>query len=310
MKNLTIIIIALFFCSVTVSAQQIGHASQFTETRAFWNPATTAPNTFVTADAFFRQQWVGFSGAPRTTYASLMYPLVDMNMSLGGFIFNDQSGPVGQTGVKFNYAYNLKDFLIEDAVLTFGLSATFQQLSFNGSSQVFNDGDDILIMGGKESAFFPSAGAGVYFNTHPEDYDRGANSFYFGLAYNHAYTTNVLVGESDFERQRHMHMMIGGKIMSYDSYIEPSFTANYVAPDIVNYMMAIKYEKEETFWAGIGYSSVSDIGIQGGWIIDRFLDNRYAKLRVGALANYAGTQYASEQGAGFELFVRYEVDID
>lgn len=310
MKNITIIIIAFILCSITLSAQQIGHASQFTETRAFWNPAATAPNTFMTADAFFRQQWAGFTGAPRTTYISMMYPVVDMNMSLGGFIFNDKSGPVGQTGIKLNYAYNLKDFLMDDAVLSLGISASFQQLSFNGTNQIFNDGNDGLITNARNSSLFPSMGGGLYFNTHPEDYDRGANSLYLGLAYNHAYTTDVIVGELNYERQRHVHVMVGGKIMGYDSYIEPSFTANYVGPNIINYMMAVKFEKEETFWAGIGYSSVSDIGLQGGWIINRFLDNRYAKLRVGALANYAGTQFASDQGPGFELFVRYEVDID
>ncbi len=306
MKNLIITLSLCFFTICTISAQQIGYASQMNETMSFWNPAATAPTTLVNTDFFFRQQWAGFSGAPRTAYAAIQYPFVDYNMSAGAFLFNDKTGPVGRTGIKLNYAYKLREFLTNEGLLSFGLSATLQQFAYNGSGQVFNENDDPLILNGSNSTFFPSFGAGLYFNTHPIDYDRGQNSFYFGLAYNHAYTTNVLLNDANFARERHMYLLIGGKFMSYESFIEPSFTANYVNPEIIDYMMSLKYEKEDAFWAGVGYSSVSDASLQGGVILDRFLDNRYAKLRAGALANYGN----SDLGPGFELFIRYEVDID
>lgn len=304
---------AIFFWFIGIhsaSTQQVGYNSQINETQAFWNPASTASSTYMYADAFFRQQWVGFSGAPRTTYASFMYPLLDYNMSVGGFVFNDQTGPVGKTGIKANYAYKLKGVFGDDAILSIGISGTMQQFGFNSSGETFNDDGDVLIQGGKNTVFFPSLGAGVYYNSHPEEYDRGANSFYVGLAYNHAYSSNVLIGDASFERQKHMYLLIGGKIMSYSSYIEPSFSANYVKPDLIDYMLSIKYEKEATFWTGLGYSSVSDVSVQGGWIIDRFMGNRYAKLRLGTLANFSVSQYGSKQGPGFEMFVRYEVNLD
>lgn len=309
MKN----ILYIFFISLfafSLNGQQLGYDSQFTETRPFWNPAATAPNTLMSYDAFFRQQWIGFSGAPRTAYASALFPLIDLNMSIGGYVYNDATGPVTRTGAKINYAYKLQKFLTDDGILAFGISANAQQFRYNGNSQVFIDEGDGIIEAANSSTFFPSVGGGVYFNTNPVDFNREKNSFYVGFAFNHAYTTDVLLNDANFQRQRHMHFMVGGKIMKYDSYIEPSLTANYVSPEILDYILSLKYEKENAFWAGLGYSSVNDLMMQGGLILDRFLGNRYAKLRLGALANVMASEHIDDLGPGMEIFIRYEVDID
>jgi len=308
MKKLFIISICVF-SSLFGFSQQIGYLSQFNETNAFWNPAATAPSTIMSYDLFVRQQWLGFSGAPRTMYASVMYPLVDQNMSLGGSIYNDSTGPLSRIGVKLNYAYKLKGILSEDAVLAMGISAAFQQFSFNGSDETFVDQEDGLIASGRESTTVPFVSAGIYYNTHPEDYDRGANSFYFGLAYNQVYASDLLVNESNFELQQHVFFTVGGKIMSYDSYFEPSISTNFVKPDVLDYIFSLKYEKEDAFWTGLGYSSVNDIAVQGGFIIDRFMNNRYAKLKIGALANILITQTGRDLGPGFEMFISYQHDL-
>ncbi len=310
MKNTLLLITAFVLISVSIDAQQIGYDSQFNETKAFWNPAITAPNSLMTFDGFFRQQWLGFNGAPQTAYASMMYPFKDMNMSAGAFLYNDATGPVVRTGLKLNYAYHLNEFITDKGMLAIGISANMQSFRYNASNQQFNDDQDLLILGTNESTFFPAIGGGIYFNSHPIDYDREQNSFYVGLGFNQAYTTDVLLSESNFQRQQHLHFLIGGKVMWYESFLEPSLSANYVNPQILDFIFSLKYEQENAFWAGIGYGSVSDFAIQGGWIIDRFLGNRYAKLRLGALANMIMTDYSRDLGPSLEMFIRYEIDLD
>jgi type IX secretion system PorP/SprF family membrane protein len=261
-------------------------------------------------DGFFRQQWLGFNGAPQTGYASIMYPFVDLNMSAGAYLYNDATGPINRTGLKINYSYRLNDFLTDDGILAIGISGNMQSFRFNAAGQQFNDEQDVLILGSNEGTFFPAVGVGLYFNSHPIDFDREQNSFYTGIAFNQAYTTDVLISESNFQRQRHLHFLVGGKIMGYESFIEPSISANYVNPQIIDFIMSVKYEREDAFWAGLGYSSVSDLAIQGGWILDDFLGNRYAKLRIGALANMVVTDFSKEAGPSLEMFIRYEIDID
>jgi hypothetical protein len=86
-------------------------------------------------------------------------------------------------------------------------------------------------------------------------------------------------------------------------------TANVVAPDIIDVLYSLKYEKEDTFWAGLGFSSTSMVAMQGGVILDRF-GNRYAQLRLGALATYGLGSSLAKTGPGFELYVAYHFDMD
>jgi hypothetical protein len=70
-----------------------------------------------------------------------------------------------------------------------------------------------------------------------------------------------------------------------------------------------KYEYEKTFWAGLGYSNVNEISIQGGFIINEF-GGRDTRLRIGALGNVAITDRIKQFGPGFEILLRYEFDMD
>jgi type IX secretion system PorP/SprF family membrane protein len=114
-----------------ISAQQIGNSSHLSETRVAWNPAVTAFDNFGVFDAFFRMQWLGFSGAPVTGFISAQYPLIRQNMSFGGILHFDQTGPVSKFGVQLNYAYKLKEVLGRYDQLSLGISGNFQQYIFN-----------------------------------------------------------------------------------------------------------------------------------------------------------------------------------
>lgn len=308
MKHLYTFLLCLLSLAYAES-QQLGYVSTFSETNPYWNPATTAPGNSLQADGFFRQQWAGFSGAPRTAYASVMMPIIDYNMSFGGIITLDQTGPIGKLGIKGNYAYKLNGVFTDDGILAFGVSAAVEQFRYNGSDEVFRDAGDVLVESGKATAFFPSVTAGIYLNTNPLE-DGYSNPFYVGLAFQQAYATELTVGEAKLERVGHINFMIGTKIFSYDSYIEPSMRVNFVSPEILNYTLSAKYEMLDIFWAGLGYSSVSDVIVEGGYILSDFMGNRYAKLRLGAAANYSLTNRGSDLGPGFELLVSYVYELD
>ena len=96
--------------------------------------------------------------------------------------------------------------------------------------------------------------------------------------------------------------------MNYDFYLEPSVQVNYVNPEIINIILGMKYEMEETFWAGINYSSTNDFNFYGGVILND-VGNRYSSLRLGVLAGFnAGPIF--QAGPGFEFYVGYRFDVD
>ncbi len=305
MRQLIIFCSLIFLFFSKVNAQQLANSSHFSETRVAWNPAFTAVGNDMIFDGFFRMQWIGFKGAPITGFASFQYPLLKYNMSGGALLHFDQTGPVSKVGVQLNYAYKLKEVLSRYGQLSLGVSADFQQYSFNGAGEVFNDDNDGLILGGKSGVFFPSVGGGIFYTSNVREY-RG-NTFFVGAAMSQIYTTEVLVNDFDQVRQSHIHLNVGGRFYNYDTYFEPMITANIVNPAIIDVLYGLKFEKQNTFWAGAGFSSARMLAVQGGVILDEFGD-RYSKLKIGILATYGAGSTLSNTGAGTELYIGYYFD--
>ena len=289
-----------------VNGQQIANSTHISEARAAWNPAYTAIGNDMIFDGFFRMQWLGFSGAPISGFASFQYPLLDYNMSAGALLNFDKTGPINKVGLQLNYAYKLKEVLGKYGQLSLGISGNFQQYSYNGSNEIFNDQDDPLVFRDRSSSFFPSFGGGFFYTSNVREYK--GNTFFIGAALNQLYTTEVLIDAFDQVRQKHIHMNIGGRFYNYDSYIEPMITANIVNPDIIDVLYSLKFEKENAFWAGLGFSGSGIIAVQGGVIVDRF-GSRYAKLKVGFLGNYGVTSSLSNTGPGLEFYISYNFDM-
>jgi len=307
-SKLTLLLAFMLTISNSLFAQQLAHTSTFEGTKAYWNPAATAITPHMQTDLWFRQQWVGFgSTAPRTGYIGFQMPFVDQNMGAGGMVHFDQTGPVSKTGLQLNYNYQLRGILREDAQLSLGISAGFNQYAFNKDNVIFNDANDVLLQANTNSILYPTIGAGLYYLSSTDTYYD--NVFYFGLSYNQLYATDVLINDFNQERERHMIFNMGTKIYSSESYVEPSLTVNVTSPEIVNFIAAIKYELRDRFWAGIGYSSVSELVLQGGYVIDR-IASRYDQLRIGIIGNVGINDAISNFGPGTEIYIAYRFEVD
>ncbi|KXK36460.1 MAG: PorP/SprF family type IX secretion system membrane protein [Saprospiraceae bacterium] len=306
-KNKYIFGIILLFVSMNVAGQQLPNSSMLSETRTIWNPAYTANENNMIIDAFARTQWLGFSGAPATGFAGVQYPFVTYNMSAGGLIHYDKTGPVSKIGLQLNYAYKLRQVLSRYGQLSLGIGADFEQYSFNGSGEVFNDLDDILINNARASSFFPSLSAGFFYTSNIRPY-RG-NSFFVGAAMSQVFTTEVLVNDFNQVRQKHYHFNLGGKIYYYDSYFEPMITANLVQPDLIDVLYSVKYEMRDAFWAGVGFSGGGMAAVQGGVILSDLGEND-AVMKIGVLGSYGLSAKLAKTGPGFEVYIGYYLEQD
>ncbi len=291
--------------SLGLKAQQLPYSSPIQELHHIWNPAFTAPGTHMEVSAFYRKQWFGFDNAPNTAFASIQYPFVDMNMSAGGSIISDKTGPVSKFGIELNYAYKLKEILSDDDQLSLGLNGYLFQYSFNPAGQKFNDPDDPILGTGTQSGFNPSLGVGFAYFSNTEEYGRD-DIFYFGFATLQSFSPELQLTNGSANREQHLFGNIGVKWFNYSYYIEPSFQLNYVNPEIVDYILGVKYEMEETFWAGASYSSVNEFSIHGG-IIMNDVGDRYSSLKIGALAGINGNLGT---GPSFEFYIAYRSDKD
>jgi type IX secretion system PorP/SprF family membrane protein len=303
MKNIILAII-LCVCIYKVNAQQIPNASFIPATRAILNPAYTATGNDFQIDGFFRAQWLGFSGAPVSGFVAAQYPFLKQNMSAGGFIHFDNAGPVSKIGFQGNYAYKLKEVIGRRDFLQLGLSVNLYQYKFSGASQVVNEINDPYLTG-TQSAFNPALGIGAYYQSTNREYKE--NMFFVGLSSSQVFSTDLLINDADQSRVRHFHANVGGRFYSYDSYIEPMVSANLVQPDIINVLYGLRYEKDETFWAGIGYESAGLAAFQGGVILTNLGEDEDGTMRLGALANYGVSSRVSQVGPSLEFYLSYSI---
>src|SRR3954463_989875 len=107
MKKLYFIICASV-SFLNLVAQQDPQYSLYQFNQMVINPAYAGSRDGLAVVAANRQQWVGFSGAPKTTCMSVHGPILNKNLGLGLTIINDIMGPRNVTSIYGNIAYLLR----------------------------------------------------------------------------------------------------------------------------------------------------------------------------------------------------------
>lgn len=109
-------LIIIFFIVLQIStakAQQTRQFTQYIYNQYGHNPAVAGSKECWDIKMGHREQWVGFEGAPQTSYVSLYGRLRAKNSptkayhGLGGYISRDETGPMARTYVFASYAYHI-----------------------------------------------------------------------------------------------------------------------------------------------------------------------------------------------------------
>lgn len=102
-----IIIFALILSFQRVSAQQEFMITHYMFNGLALNPAYAGVHEGISLSFLYRNQWVGFEGAPNTQLASIHSPINGRPISLGAVLFRDQLGLSTEYGGYFSYAYRI-----------------------------------------------------------------------------------------------------------------------------------------------------------------------------------------------------------
>jgi type IX secretion system PorP/SprF family membrane protein len=107
-----------------------------------YNPAFCGTKRFIDFRLFYRNQWDGFAGAPKTYAASLNMRLAKGKVGLGAFAFRDQIGPFKTTYAGGTFAYHLK---MDDMELSFGVQGIYMNQIFDGANVTLHNSVDRAI---------------------------------------------------------------------------------------------------------------------------------------------------------------------
>jgi len=179
-RRLAFILIMLLIGSLTFG-QQLPLFSQYLYNKFLINPAVAGSDGYTSVSLTAREQWVGYSGAPRTFSFSwqtrilkksfilkqssvrrqIFRPKSDGKVGLGAYIFSDKNGLIQRTGFQVAYAYHM--WLQKSTQLSFGLAFTGYYYKIDETQINFEDPNEPWMNNNlRRGIFVPDVTFGAY----------------------------------------------------------------------------------------------------------------------------------------------------
>lgn len=154
--------ILMLLTAMGAGAQQLSTSSFYDMYGVMHNPATAGGRQHTELGGTFRKLWGDMPGGPQTGLLFANTYLKGAKVGLGGYIYNDQTGPLTYNGLQTSYAYHIP--MKNNATFSLGLEARVLQWSYDKSKLIDALGNDPVIQG-DESRIKADAGFGVAYNS-------------------------------------------------------------------------------------------------------------------------------------------------
>ena len=165
MKKGFFIFIFSFNCVILFS-QQVPQYTHFLFNHFGINPAVAGTKECIDMRIGYRTQWVGFEGAPKTSFANLHARLpkgkrggsIYRYHGVGINVYSDAIGPASKTHISLAYALNMRAG--RKYRMAFGIFAGIDQYRFNAAKVTLTDPNDAAISGSYASWIIPDIAPG------------------------------------------------------------------------------------------------------------------------------------------------------
>ena len=303
-KSILIIVKRLAYILIFVAleqtsfAQQLPLYDQYLYNRFLIDPAHAGSDGYTSFNLTAREQWVGYSGAPRTYSISwqtrilkrgykikktifnrtTFTPKNDGKVGLGGYIFSDKNGLVQRTGFQLTYAYHM--WLQEYTQLSLGLAFTGYHFIINADELSFEDPNEPWLNNNlRNGVFVPDVDFGIYL-LNPR--------FDFGFSALQLFGAAAKIGDyayRNYRMDRHYYL--------FGSYNLPTGSKTELEPSVLFKIseqlkpqvdIGVTYIYDQKLWAGLTYRT-------GGGVI--------ANIRF---------RYIPDHIKGTALFFGYAID--
>lgn len=247
--------LVLIFASISLvsTAQQLPLYSQYMMNAFLLNPAIAGSVDYFPIRLTARQQWVGINDAPSTQALSAHYLFEYQKLGVGGYIFNDNFGPMSRIGIQACASYHLPLTGISSK-LGIGFALKGFQFKFDESKLKAIDDADPALSYSTITKFVPDADFGVYLYN---------NKYFVGISATQLVQLNIDFGDSSIDKNaiiRHYYAMGGYKFTLNDDFdVEPSllFKGTMQTPWQIDFNVKAYYKR--MYWLGVSYRSSKDI---------------------------------------------------
>lgn len=274
-------------------SQQLAGYSNFLMNDYYFNPTIAGSEEIHEANISYRNQWVGFDGAPTLIMGNFMGSYKNEGkVGYGASVISERKGITGNTTVYLNYAYHFK--LSETLKLGLGVQPGYMQHRVRLYDAIIADAGDEVLTGTIYSANAIDVNAG--FNLYsPKFFVMGSFQRLLGRQIQFTtYNTNL-----DFH-----YNTIAGYNFNFKNkqkkniQIQPSLMVRYVSPLPVQYTGMLRYTFDDKYWAGLLYRSDDAIGFAAGMCIKE-------RINIGYSFDYTLSNLANYQAGSHEVMLSY-----
>jgi len=281
----------------TVNAQQRSHYTQYILNNYILNPALTGIENYMDAKVSVRDQWVGLSGAPRTTYLTIHGPIgkkdfkttatsfgvpgenprgnaywetytaSEPHHGVGLSIINDKTGNFNRFTANISYAYHLG--LSPRTNLAAGFAAGISTVGLNAEGKAFfgPDPSDPAVGGavaGELRKLKPDLSVGLWL--YSADY-------FVGLSAQQVIPQKLaFVDDATFKSKGklipHVFLTAGYRfLLNEDINMVPSVMVKYISGAFKSGYQAegnVKFQYQDLFWAGASFRQFDGFAAMAG----------------------------------------------
>lgn len=217
MKRL-LIILAILLLVQTAKSQQDAQYSQYMFNGIYINPAYAGYKEQTNLHSFYRNQWTGISGSPKSMSLAIDGIANEGNVGLAFQVSSDKLGAQSSLSAYGNYAYRIRMNAEGTSRLAFGIGVGVIQNALHGDMLNPKDQGDEFIPIGLERELAPDARVGVYYSD---------SKFYAGFSVDNLVAQHVLnkqnVGINFPIPKAHYYLTAGMMLpLSYGVQFKPS----------------------------------------------------------------------------------------
>lgn len=282
-----LIAISLTFVVTGIYAQQLPFTSQYMFNDYLINPAVGGSLDYMPISLSVRSQWAGLEGSPKTQFFSAHSKLGE-KIGVGGYVFNDEAGPIREQGVQFSYSYHLQ--IGDESNLSFGLGGMLFNHSISTAKLKFDEPDDMALTNLKQSAVSPDASFGILYYS---------KNYKVGFSVPQIFQNNLYDNlESDNQNTLVRHYFIHGEVafdVSDNLDIVPGFLTKMVPGSPVQADINVKGVYQKKYWLGISYRHEESVVAMLGLA--------YKNLQFGYSYDFTMTDIKDYSSGTHELFL-------
>jgi type IX secretion system PorP/SprF family membrane protein len=285
-------ILGCLLCALAADAQQDPQYNLYQYNQMVINPAYAGARDGLATIASIRQQWSGFSGAPRTACFSAHGPLMNKKLGVGFTFVKDVMGPRNMDGAYANIAYILK--LGAKLKLSFGLNAGVNSYKFDFNKLTFKSVEANAAIGDPQRKTVLDMNTGLFLRS---------NSFFLGLSITHLNSAKIYdyqngSSQLNYKLAQHAFITAGKSWTINDNVIfAPTIMLKSVsgrgAGDLnINFFL---YKR---LWLGVFYKSAYGPGM----LLQFYVNNQ---IRV-AYSYDTGVKDVRKLGAAHEVMIGFD----